>query len=297
MRSFAIAVLFAVALAIAFALSLNSIQKTAEMAFKSEGVRLNVVATASKQGMNGMSDSLSNALWSGAFVILGAIIAAAAGYWGALRAAQAQVQALKDQAEEERRRFQQTRHQKKYAMALALRLEAERLGVAADKRLSSAQKAVTSAGRNPRREQMTISVLPLIRGEREDIGLLNDEIQDSALSLTGEVDEYNAHIETIPRSTSTDTVIVVDEIALQQLKGLKDKATAVAAELDEFIRKVRAWRCQRCKSFIDDIFDVIEDGQRKRCPICNDTTRMQGISGILSASATFTATAPIVSIN
>ena len=105
----------------------------AVMAFATEGVPLDAV-----RGKTEVTDLLVN----GGFVILGAIIAAAAGYFGAVRAAKAQIKALNDQSEEERRRFQQTRHQKKYEIALALHQEAKRLCVAAEKNRSNAGIAI-----------------------------------------------------------------------------------------------------------------------------------------------------------
>jgi hypothetical protein len=158
-------------------------------------------------------------------------------------------------------------------MALALRLEANRLGVAADKRILLAQASRT-ASKHPMREQMSIPVFPLIRGEREDIGLLSDPLQDAALHLVSEVDDYNSHIETLPRTTGGP--VVMDQVAEEKLIQLRAKSASFVADLNAFITRVREWRCKRCEAFIDEILDVSEDGQRKHCPICNDTTRIMG---------------------
>jgi hypothetical protein len=54
-------------------------------------------ATSSLSGK--VSIDMTDAIVTGAFVILGAIIAAAAGYFGTVNAAGAQISALKDQSE------------------------------------------------------------------------------------------------------------------------------------------------------------------------------------------------------
>jgi hypothetical protein len=240
------------------------------------------------EAKSGMWDLLVN----GGFVILGAIIAAAAGYWGALAGARVQVKAIEDQGEDNRRRFQQTRHQKKYAMALALRLEAQRIGVAAEKRISVLQASRTGASRHPERDQLTISVLPLIRGEREDIGLLGDELQDSALNLAKTVDDYIAHIETIQRTAGGP--ISVDAAALQKLEGLHQLAVTVDLAFSEFIAKVREWRCKRCEAFIDEVLDVTQDGGRMKCPVCNNTTRIAQASATMLTNTQTTVEATVI---
>jgi hypothetical protein len=253
-----------------------------------EGVRLDAAPILSGKGKTEVIDLLVN----GGFVILGAIIAAVAGYLGALQAAKAQVKAVDDQREEERRRFQQTRHQKKYEIAWVLRQEVKRLGVAAEKRIPLAQVSRSGTSRHPLREEMTISAFPLMRGEREDIGLLSDELQDKALDLVSEVDDYNSHIETLPR-TAADP-ISVDQAAEQKLILLRDKARLMIEGLSIFITRVRDWRCKRCEAFIDEILDVSEDGQRKRCPICNNTTRIAQVRVTDGAQSTVTAAANVV---
>jgi hypothetical protein len=100
MRVFIIAVLAATVLALIFALVLNSVQETSEIAFTTMGVRLAATPIPGGEEKLGVSD-----LVNGGFVVLGAIIAAAAGYLGAIAAAKTQVKALEDQTEEERRRL------------------------------------------------------------------------------------------------------------------------------------------------------------------------------------------------
>jgi hypothetical protein len=165
------------------------------------------------------------------------------GGWLAWSAGRDQIVALKEQIEEERRRFQQTRHQKKYAMAWALLLEVDRIGVAASARKRLVESS-RSASKHPRREQMLISVLALIRGEREDIGLLTDELQDKTLTLVRAVDEYNSHIETLP-IIAGDAIISIDEAAVQLLTKLYDMSMSLERELNTFVKKVRSWRCQK----------------------------------------------------
>jgi nucleoside permease NupC len=130
MRSLITAILVAIGLALVFASVLNSFQQSSETAFKSEGVRLGAASSS-----NGKLNIVMTDLLNGAFVILGAIIAAVAGYVGAVKAARAQVKAVRDQTEEEQMRFQQKRHQKKYEVAFTLSREAQRLAGSAEKRI------------------------------------------------------------------------------------------------------------------------------------------------------------------
>jgi hypothetical protein len=174
MRSFITAILVAIALALVFALVLNSIQQSTEMAFTTDGVRLDAASITGGTVGTEMADPI---ILAGVFTILGAIIAAAAGYFGPLKAANAQVEALKDQSEEDRRRFQQGRHQRKYEVAVGLESEARRLAQSAQERIPIAE-ASRSGQKHPAREQMTIPGIN--RGEREDIGLLSDDLQDEA---------------------------------------------------------------------------------------------------------------------
>jgi hypothetical protein len=271
MRSFIIAILIAIMLAFAFALVLNSAQETAEMAFTTESVRLDAASPtlSSKEKIE-----MTVALLSGGLGILGAILGAIIGAAAVYFATRAQINALRDQSGEERTRFQQRRHQKKYEIALALHLEAHRLALSGQKRIPLTQASRPgSGGRAPPREQMTIPVFPILRGEREDIGLLRDDLQDEARDLVKEVDDYNSHIETLARTTGGPLVVDQDGDLEKKLIHLRDKAQSVAQKFNDFISKVRAWRCTRCGAFIDEILDTIEDGQKKRCPLCNNTTR------------------------
>jgi hypothetical protein len=276
MRSFIIAVLIAIMLALAFALVLNSAQETAEMAFATESVRLNAASPilSSKE-----KTEMTVAIVSGGLGILGTILGAIIGAAAVYFATRAQINALRDQSEEERTRFQQRRHQKKYEIALGLHLEAHRLAISAQKRIPLAQASRPgSDGKSPPREQMTIPVFPIIRGEREDIGLLRDDLQDEARDLVKEVDDYNSHIETLARTAGGPLVVDQDGDLERKLIHLRDKAHSVVQKLNDFISNVRQWRCTRCSAFIDEILDTIEDGQRKRCPLCNNTTRTIGLT-------------------
>jgi rubrerythrin len=265
MREFILATVAAILLAALFGLMLNSVQETVEVAFSSDAARLNLPTGTSSKGAESMS------LLVGVFgAVLGAMIGGLMAYQGSKRAAELQVRALEAQRDEERVRFQQMRHQKKYGMALASLSETKRICIAAEKRRALAESARSAASRHPSLEQMMISRSPLIRGEREDIGLLSDQLQDSALALAYEIDEYNEHVETIPRTAAGP--ISIDEAVLSKLGRLIEHGTSITQALDAFIRKVREWRCQRCEAFIDEVLDVIEGG-RKRCPICGQTAR------------------------
>ena len=195
------------------------------MAFTTAGVRLDAPLAAETWEIK-MSDLLN-----GGFVIIGAVIAAMAGWFAAKRAADAQIKALEKQSEEERARYQQSRHQKKYAMALAIRTEARRICHAVRERLPRAQ--VSSAGIG----EMDISVYPLMRGEREDIGLLSDELQDEALQLTNRVDDYNSHIETRDK-TGSKTHTKLDSEVSEKLEGMQTLANSQEQKLGEFIARV-----------------------------------------------------------
>ena len=212
----------------------------------------------------GTYENLSGGLIGGVSVLIAAIMAWTIG--------QNQVRAVHDQIEAERAHVQQTRHEKRYAMALALHLEAERIGTAADKRIALVQ-GVVEGNKHPKREQMIITVLSLMRGEREDISLLSDSLQDHVFGLVHHVDEYNSGMETV--NPTPGGPIPVGQHELLKLSQVKNKATSVATELSELMVKTREWRCQKCHAFIDE---VLEDGQRNRCPYCCTTARMQGIS-------------------
>lgn len=273
MRSFILAVAVAIFLACLFALTLDFVQKPVAIAFRTESVApIDQGRAAMSDGVTGLGDFLSANFLS---AIIGGAIGGLIGVFGAKSAAKMQVKALEEQLDAERARFQQTRHQKKYAMALALRLEVERIRDTSEKRITLAEQSCNGT-KHPPREHMIIAVLPLIRGEREDIALLGDELQDKVLALTRSVDGYDAHIETIPPSPGGP--IKIDQEALQKLRELKTSATSVGTDLSEFINKVREWRCQKCKAFLDEILDASKDGQRGRCPICGDTTRAIGAS-------------------
>jgi len=269
MRSFITlitAILVAIALALLFALALNSIEQSTEMAFTNEGVRLDAASIRSAKVDTEMADPLT-AILTGVFTLLGAIF----GVFATVFATRAQVKALKDQIEEERMRFQQSRHQKKYEIALALQSEACRLARSAQERIPVAQ-ASQDGSKHPWREQMTI--LAINRGEREDIGLLSDDLQDEARGLINEINDYNSHLEALPPRPGGQ--IGVDHDAQEKLIHLRDKAQSAARKFNDFIVKVRQWRCRKCGAFIDEILDVIKNGQRKRCPVCSDTTRTMG---------------------
>jgi hypothetical protein len=277
MRSLITGILVAIALAFVFALVLNSIQQSAEMAFATEGARLDAASILSAKVDTQMTDPLIvGAIIGGVLAIVGTIIGAAIGAAAVYFATRAQIKALRDQSEEERMRFQQSRHQKKYEIALALQSEACRLARSAQERIPVAQ-ASRDGSEHPWREQMTI--LAINRGEREDIGLLSDDLQDEVRDLVNKVDDYNSHLEALRQRPGGP--IGVDRDGQEKLIHLRDKAQSAAQKFNGFIVKVREWRCTRCGAFIDEILDKTENGQRIRCPVCSDTTRTIGARAVL----------------
>jgi hypothetical protein len=75
MRSFITAIIVAIALALVFALVLNSIQQSTEMAFTTEGVRLDAAPILSGK----VSTEMTVAVVSGGLAILGTILGAIIG--------------------------------------------------------------------------------------------------------------------------------------------------------------------------------------------------------------------------
>lgn len=221
-------------------------------------------------------ESLSSGLIGGASVLIAAWLAWTIGQ-RQVQATRAQmeseVQATRNQMAAERAASQQTIHQKKYAMALALRLEVKRIIALIDGRITSAKLSMNE-GKCPKRDQMIITVLSLVRGEREEISLLSDELQDAVLNLINEVDRYNVQIEAIAYIFNTPDQIAVTQGSLNTLEQLKTRAACVQAKLDDLLNRIREWRCQ-CGAFLDETFEV---GVRTPCPRCGTFKRVIGIA-------------------
>jgi hypothetical protein len=116
------------------------------------------------------------------------VVAGVIAYVGAIRAARRQIadaQAARRQADERRLSV----------IKWAVRVEARRLAIAVlalrDNALPSKPQAA-----NRYKEQLIIKSSPLLRGEREEISLLDDQTRALLEELAGIVDEYNARIET-----------------------------------------------------------------------------------------------------
>ena len=131
--------------------------------------------------------------------VLGGVLALAAGviaYIGAIRAANRHVAALKGQIEDARATRRLADERKLSVIKWAIRAEGTRLHAA----VSALQRALPSAPQPPnrRRQQLEIESSPLLRGEWEEIALLDDQTRAVLERVAGIVGEYNLRIETAP---------------------------------------------------------------------------------------------------
>jgi hypothetical protein len=122
-------------------------------------------------------------------------------------------------------------HRRRYAITRALLIETRRIGDAALQRARLARMYVHDV---PHRNavppnQMSISVLDLLRGSHEDVSVLNVEIADKVLQLVVDVDEYNSAIETQP--VNKDGRIGLTQEMEAKLTALITNASTLSEEL------------------------------------------------------------------
>jgi hypothetical protein len=108
----------------------------------------------------------------------------------------------------------------------AVRVEARRLEIA----VSALRRALPSAPQPAARfrEQLVVESSPLLRGEREEISLLDDQTRGVLEELAGILDEYNARIE---------TAVVVGQGPLidQEILALVDRLAEVVQKIHSIL--------------------------------------------------------------
>jgi hypothetical protein len=132
--------------------------------------------------------------WQSLIAGLLGLVAGVIAYIGAIVAARRQVAALRDQIEDARTARRLADERKLSVIKWAVRAEGRRLEVA----VSALRRALPSAPQPAARlrEQLVITSSPLLRGEREEISLLDDQTRTLLQQLAGILDEYNLRIET-----------------------------------------------------------------------------------------------------
>jgi hypothetical protein len=130
-------------------------------------------------------------LIAGLLGLAGGVIA----YLGAIRAANRQVAALKDQIKDAQTARRLTDERRLSVIKWAVSAEGRRLdAVVSALRHRALPSAPQPAAR--RREQLIIRSSPLLRGEWEEIALLDDRTRGLLEELAELVDKYNSRIET-----------------------------------------------------------------------------------------------------
>jgi hypothetical protein len=116
-------------------------------------------------------------------------------YIGAISAANRQVAALKEQIEDARTERRLVDERRLRQLEWAIRAEGTRLHAAVlalrDRALPSAPQAAAR-----RRQQLLIDSSPLLRGEWDEISLLDDQTRARLEEVAGILDEYNLRIQT-----------------------------------------------------------------------------------------------------
>ena len=162
-------------------------------------------------------------LVAGLLGVLGGMIA----YLGAMTSGRRQVAALKEQIEAAR---QQDEKRRLSVVEWAVRAEGKRLETAVWARKGRALPSGPQPVSSRRREQLLIQSSPLLRGEREDMSLLDDETRTHLQRVADALDRYNACIETARSAPGPgeqpwieqETLDAIDELAtrVQNLQAL-----------------------------------------------------------------------------
>jgi hypothetical protein len=161
--------------------------------------------------------------------LIAGLLALAAGiiaYIGAIKSANRQVTALKDQIEDAQTTRRLADERRLSVVKWAMRAEGTRLDAAV---FALRDNALPSAPQPAERltEQLVIESSPLLRGEREEMALLDDQTRDALQKVAGIVAEYNSRIETanvVGRGPLIDQGILalVDHLAeaVQELRSI-----------------------------------------------------------------------------
>jgi hypothetical protein len=119
-------------------------------------------------------------------------------YAGAIIAAHRQVAALQDQLEDARAARRQADERRRSVIEWAVKTEARRLETAVWALKPDGGGALPSGQQyaSRSREQLVIESSALLRGEREDMSLLDDRTRTLLEEVAGVLDDYNSRIET-----------------------------------------------------------------------------------------------------
>jgi hypothetical protein len=165
-------------------------------------------------------------LATGLLGLLGGVLA----YRGAMTSGRRQVLALREQIEDARAAREQHDQGRLGVVEWAIRVEGRRLEKAVWARKARALPSGSQLVSARRREQLAIESSPLLRGEREDLSLLDDETRVRLQRVADALYRYNACIETARSGTGEqswidqETLDAIDELAarVQNLQALAD---------------------------------------------------------------------------
>jgi hypothetical protein len=130
--------------------------------------------------------------------LIAGLLSLAAGiiaFIGAMWAGHRQIAAVRDQIKDEQAARRQADERRLSVIKWAIKVEAARLDAAVSAlRGNALPSAPQPAARS--REQLVIQSSPLLRGEREEISLLDDQTRTHLEKVAGLLDEYNSRIQT-----------------------------------------------------------------------------------------------------
>ena len=141
-------------------------------------------------------------------------------------AARRQVTALKDQIQDARTARRQDDERRLSVIKWAIRVEGRRLEAATSTLLAALPSAQSPANRS--REQLIIESSPLLRGERAEISLLDDQTRRLLEELAGIIDEYNSRIQTA-------VFLVQGPLIEQKTRALLDRLAEVVQEIQSVL--------------------------------------------------------------
>ena len=163
-------------------------------------------------------------LLAGLVAFVGALIAACWQVRTMRRTAAAQVAAMQAQIADLQAEREKTDDRRRSVVKWAVRAEGQWLGITAAAMLRALPSGPQPAARS--RDQLLIASSPLLRGEREDIALLDDEMRATLEKVSDTLNDYNSRIETA-RTTVDGPYIEREVLALIERLG------ELAAELRE----------------------------------------------------------------
>jgi hypothetical protein len=161
--------------------------------------------------------------WQSLIAGLLGVVAGVIAYKGAIAAARRQVAALKEQIEDVQAARRQADERRLSVIKWAVKVEGKRLEAAISALRGNALPSKPQPA-NRTWEQLIIESSPLLRGEREDISLLDDQTRGLLEELAGIIDEYNSRIQTAVFS-------VQGPLIEQTTLGLIDRLAKVVQEI------------------------------------------------------------------